>query len=124
MSCRRGIAATISLFMYIFVTILVRDFGPGEALPFLAYIVLYAVLVLVSTHGQGDLLTVSMFPFIGITMLIHLRLSPELVLILALCTLMAVEATRNLVRDGISFPGGKACAWRSIARLLVSLVVV
>jgi glycerol-3-phosphate acyltransferase PlsY len=119
----RGVAATISLFTYIFIKILMEDLSRGESTSFLIYLVLYALLLLLSSHGRGDLFTATGFPIIGIYMLLHLSLSANLLLILALCALMTLEAVRNLVRDGIVFGGEKAFAWRNFARLLLLLFI-
>jgi glycerol-3-phosphate acyltransferase PlsY len=97
----RGIAATVGLFFYIFVKILVQDFSLVETLALFGFIGMYALVLMLATHGKGDLLTVTIFPFLGVVMLLHLRVSADLVLFLVLVIIMTAEAARNLVRDTV-----------------------
>jgi glycerol-3-phosphate acyltransferase PlsY len=119
----RGIAATIGLLLYIFIKILVQYFTWMEIVPFFIYIGIYALLLNLATHGKGDLFTVSIFPFMGVFMLLKLHFSADLVLFLALIIIMAAEAGRNLARDRIRFPGGQAGCWRDIARPFALLFI-
>ncbi len=112
----RGIAATVGLFLYIFIKVLILDFNWMEIISFFIFIALYAMLLSLATHGKGDLFTVSIFPIMGIYMLIHLNLSADLIFFLALACIMTAESSRNLVRDKIVFSRDKPAAWRTFAR--------
>jgi glycerol-3-phosphate acyltransferase PlsY len=118
-----GIAATVGMFLYIFIRILVLDFHWMEIIPFFIFIAVYALLLMVATHGKSDLFTVSIFPMMGIYMLIHFNLSPDLVFFLALAAIMTAESGRNLVRDKIIFSGKKTAAWRTIIRLFALVII-
>jgi glycerol-3-phosphate acyltransferase PlsY len=119
----RGIAATVGLFLYIFIRILVLDFTWGEIIPFFIFIAIYALLLTLSTHGKGDLFTVSIFPFMGIYMLIHLHLSADLIFFLALAMIMTAESGRNLGRDKSILSRDKPAGWRTVARPFALLFI-
>jgi glycerol-3-phosphate acyltransferase PlsY len=97
----RGIATTVGLFLYVFINILVLDFSLLESLALFGFIGMYALVLLLATHGKGDWFTVTVFPFLGVVMLLHLRISAHLVFLLGLVSLMTVEAARNLVREKV-----------------------
>jgi glycerol-3-phosphate acyltransferase PlsY len=119
----RGIAATVGLFLYVFVRILVQEFALLDLFPFFIYIALYALCLSLSTHGKGDLFTVTIFPLMGIYMLLHLGPSADLVLFLALAVVMTAESGRNLRRDGIIFSGGQPASWRTLLRPFALLFI-
>jgi acyl phosphate:glycerol-3-phosphate acyltransferase len=118
----RGIAATVGLFIFILLRILIQNFTFMEFLPFAVYIAIFALLLTLATHRKGDLFTVFIFPFIGIFMLIKLHVSPEMVFILALIFIMTMEASRNLTRDEIKFHA-EGYIWRTIARPCALLLI-
>ena len=95
----RGIATTLGLFLYLFIKILIQNFSPLESIPLCIFLVTSGLLILLATHGKGDLFTFFLFPCIGLYMLFRLRLLPDLIFILALSSIMTMEAGRNLARD-------------------------
>ncbi len=119
----RGIAATVGLFLFVFIKILGRDFALSETLSLFVFTGIYALLVLLASHGKGDLFTVSIFPIIGIHLLLFQPVSADLILLLALVCIMTAEASRNLRRDKISLLGEKAFSWRTVARALALLFI-
>lgn len=119
----RGIAATVGMLLYILIKIILQDFTLPELLPFFIFILIYALLLLLASHGRGDLFTVSAFPFLGVYMLMHLSLSADLVFFLALVCVMAAEGGRNLARDKIRLFSDVAFSWRAVARLLALLII-
>ncbi len=119
----RGIAATVGMFLYIFIRVLVLDFSWVEIIPFFIFIALYALLLTLSTHGKGDLFTASIFPLMGAYMVIHLNLSADLIFFMALASIMTAESGRNLVRDKIVFSRDKPAAWRTIVRPFALLFI-
>lgn len=119
----RGIAATVGLFLYIFIRVLFLDFNWLEIIPFFIFIALYALLLTLATHGKGDLFTASIFPLMSIYMLIHLSLSADLIFFLALASIMTAESGRNLARDKIVFSRDKPAAWRTKARPIALLFI-
>jgi acyl phosphate:glycerol-3-phosphate acyltransferase len=119
----RGIAATVGLFLYIFIRVLVLDFTWLEIIPFFIFIAIYALLLTLATHGKGDLFTISIFPLMGFYMLIHLNPSADLIFFLALASIMTAESGRNLVRDKIIFSMNKPVAWKTIIRPFALLFI-
>jgi glycerol-3-phosphate acyltransferase PlsY len=101
----RGFAATLGLFIFIFVKILVQDFTWLEIIPFFVFILVSALFIILATHGKGDFFTIFIFPCIGVFMLINLHVLPDLVFILGLISIITVEAGRNLARDYPLHPG-------------------
>ena len=119
----RGFATTVGLFLYVFIKILVLDFTLVEIIAFFIYIGVYALLLNLATHAKGDLFTVSIFPFMGVYMLIHLHISADLIFFLALITIMTAEAGRNLIRDKVKLFSDNAASWRTFARPFALLFI-
>jgi glycerol-3-phosphate acyltransferase PlsY len=119
----RGVAATVGLFLFIFIRILVLNFTWVEVISFFIFIAIYALLLTLATHGKGDVFTVSIFPFMGIYMLIHLGLSTDLIFFLALASIMTGESARNLGRDQIILSRDRPASWRIIIKPFALLLI-
>ncbi|MGC8764525.1 MAG: glycerol-3-phosphate acyltransferase [Brevinematia bacterium] len=119
----RGIAATIGLFLFIFLKIIVCHLTPLEVFSLFAYIVIYALLLNIATHNRGDFFTVTIFPFLALYVILKIHIIFDLIFFLALSSVITVEAFKNLKRDEYKFYNEKQTFWRIIARPFALLFI-
>jgi acyl phosphate:glycerol-3-phosphate acyltransferase len=119
----RGFATTIGLFIFMFIKILVQQFSLQDIIPFFVCIAALALLVNLATHGKGDFFTFIIFPFIGTFMLFNLHVLLDLIFILALISIITIEAGRNLIRDKIKLSAENESSWRTLIRPFALLII-
>lgn len=119
----RGFATSISLFLFMFIKILIQNFTLQNIFFFILYIIFYALLLNISTHNKGDVFTMTIFPIIGFFMLLNVKRIVDVIFLSVLAFVIAYEAVKNLLRDGFKFYTEKYTFWRIIMRPFALLFI-
>lgn len=119
----RGFATSISLFLFMFIKILVQNFTIQQIFLFTLYIISYAILLNTATHNKGDVFTMTIFPIIGFFMILNVGRVIDVIFLSVLVFIIAYEAVKNLIRDGFKFYTEKYTFWRILMRPFALLFI-
>lgn len=119
----RGFATSISLFLFMFIKILVQNFALQQILFLVLYIISYAILLNIATHNKGDVFTMTIFPIIGFFMILNVGRVIDVIFLSVLIFIIAYEAVKNLIRDGFKFYTEKYTFWRILIRPFALLFI-
>ncbi|MCX7720640.1 MAG: glycerol-3-phosphate acyltransferase [Dictyoglomus thermophilum] len=119
----RGFATSLSLFIFLFVKLLVQNFSSVQIIQFFVFLVIYFLLLNIATHGVGDVFTITAFPIIAFFMWLNAKSYVEVLFLTILSVVITYEAIKNLLRDGFKFYTEKHTFWRILARPFALLFI-
>ncbi len=119
----RGIAATVGIFVFLIVKIVKEFFSPYEIIIMIMFIIIYAILIRLSTHDE-DFFTVTVFPIIGAILAVKVRSLSELLLVLFLMGMIFYESSKNLKLKMFQLSNEKYTLWRIFIRPIALIFVL
>jgi len=119
----RGIAATVGIFVFMIIKVVRKFFTPYEILIMIIFIIVYAILLRLSTHDE-DFFTVTVFPIIGAILAVKVASLSELLLVLFLMGMILYESSKNLKLKMFKLSSEKYTLWRIFIRPLALIFIL
>jgi glycerol-3-phosphate acyltransferase PlsY len=119
----RGIAATVGIFLFLFVKVIVDFFTPFEIIISLIFLAVEFMLIRISTHDD-DFFAVTFLPIIGLILAIRVKTVSELLLVLFLMGMIVYESSKNLKMKMFTIKSERVTIWRVFARPLALLFIL
>lgn len=118
----RGIAATVGIFLFLLVKVMVESFTIKDMIFMFLYIGTYAFLVRMATHDE-DFFTITMLPIFAGILAFKVKSFSELTLVLILMGMIFYESSKNLKFKMFTLSSEKYTLWRIFARPLALLFI-
>lgn len=119
----RGIASTIGIFIYMLVKVVKDFFTPREILTLVSFILVYALLMRLSTHDE-DFFTVTIFPIFGLILAVKVKSVSELLLVIFLMGMIFYESSKNLKLKMFTLKNEKYTLWRIFFKPLSLIFII
>lgn len=119
----RGIASTVGIFIFMLVKVIKDFFSPREILTLVSFILVYALLMRLSTHDE-DFFTVTIFPIFGLILAVKVKSISELMLVIFLMGMIFYESSKNLKLKMFTLKNEKYTLWRIFLRPLSLIFLI